>query len=163
MGKGAVWLFAFGAIVIELAVSFITNKIGLTNKAVGLGLFAGIWGACGYLGVYLTKASKGQGVVAFLVSSLAMAITMYFFVAILLGAATAELTTTTGQLAGADARLTAQAAQAAGNGIGAFFGIVVALVSFLIAFLSGMTGALTGGAAKTKAIGASGAPLRQAA
>ncbi len=150
MGKGAVWAFAFGAIVLGFIVSFVQQKLQL-GAAVGFGGMLGVWGAMGYLGVYLTKATKGQGIVAFLVSSIALSVIMYVVIATVFSHATSELTTTTVQVNGLSQADTQRAAAAAGGLMVGFFGAVVAIVGFLIAFISSMVGCLIGGSAKNKA------------
>jgi hypothetical protein len=156
------WAFAFGSILVVMAVGFIAQKIGLGN-VIGLGLDVAIFGVAGYLAVYMTKASKGQGIVAFLVSSLVLAVASYAAVSFIFSTATHELTTTTGALAGANAADTAKFAQAAGGLMGGFFGVIIAVVMLLVSFISGMVGCLTGGSAKNKALGSSSIQPRLAA
>jgi hypothetical protein len=162
MGKGAVWAFAFGAIVIMLVMGWVQAKVQL-GTAVGLGINLGIFGTMGYLGVYLTKATKGQGIVAFLVSSLVLAIASYAVMSFLFGHATSQLTTQVGTLGGANEAETARVAAAAGSVMGGVFGIIVAVVAFLISFISGLVGCLIGGSAKNKVVGAAGVGARAAA
>src|SRR5262249_2480463 len=122
-----------------------------------VGINLGLFGTMGYFGVYLTKASKGQGILAFLVSSVLFSVLSYIAISYVFGSATAELTTHTGSLAGADAADTPRAAPAAGNVIGA------GVIAFVIPFLAGMIGCLIGGAVKNKALGSGGAAARAAA
>jgi len=157
MGKGAVWAFAFGAIVVTLIAGYIQNKLAI-GGAVQAGVNLGLFGTMGYFGVYLTKASKGQGIVAFLVSSMVFAVLLYVATTMLFGAAGAQ--------AAAEAGTSAEnvrAAQAVGSAVGAFAGILVAVVGLIVSFLAGMIGCLIGGSAKNKALGGAGSPARVAA
>jgi len=153
MGKGAVWAFAFGAIIVTIIAAFIQNKLAV-GGAVQAGVNLGLFGTMAYFGVYLTKASKGQGIVAFLVSSLVFSVALYFVTSMLLVQATSELTTQTGAIAGASAADTARVAQAAGGAIGALAGIFVGVIAFVVSFLAGLIGCLIGGSAKNKALAA---------
>jgi hypothetical protein len=146
MGKGAVWAFAFGAIVVTLVAGYIQNKLAV-GGAVQAGVNLGLFGTMAYFGVYLTKASKGQGIVAFLVSSMVFGVLLYVATTMLFSAAGAQAAAEAGATA-ENARL----AQAAGGAIGSFAGILVAAVGFIITFLAGLIGSLVGGAAKNKAL-----------
>jgi hypothetical protein len=151
MGKGVVWAFAFGAIVVTIVAGIIQNKLAV-GGAVQAGVNLGLFGTMAYFGVYLTKASKGQGIVAFLCSSALFAVLSYVALSYFIGHATAELTTQTGNLAGANAADTARAAQAMGSAMGGAIGIIAAVIAFIITFLAGLVGSLIGGAAKNKAL-----------
>src|SRR5262245_9541760 len=105
MGKGAVWAFAFGAIVVTIVAAYIQNKLAI-GGAVQAGVNLGLFGTMAYFGVYLTKASKGQGIVAFLVSSLVFAVLIHVGTTLLFSAAGAQAAAQAG--ANAD---TARAAQ----------------------------------------------------
>jgi hypothetical protein len=158
MGKGAVWLFAFGAIVVTIVAAYIENKLAL-GGGVQAGVNLGLFGTMGYFGVYLTKASKGGGILAFLVSSLVFAVLIYVATTMLFASAGAQAAAQAG--ANAD---TARAAQAVGSAVGGIAGAFVAVVALIISFLAGMIGCLIGGAAKNKALGSSASsPARAAA
>ena len=158
MGKGAVWAFAFGAIVVTIVAAIIQSKLAV-GTAVQAGVNLGLFGTMGYFGVYLTKASKGQGIVAFLVSSLVFGVLVYVATTMFLGHVGAEAAVQAG--ANAD---TARAAQALGSAAGGIAGAFLAVVGVIISFLAGMIGCLIGGAAKNKALGSGGSsPARAAA
>jgi hypothetical protein len=148
MGKGAVWLFAFGAIIVTLVAGYIQSKLAV-GGAVQAGVNLGLFGTMAYFGVYLTKASKGQGIVAFLVSSMVFAVLLYVATTMLFGAAGAQVAAEAGTTAE-----NVRAAQAVGSAVGSFAGILVAAVAFIITFLAGLIGSLIGGAAKNKALAA---------
>ena len=148
MGKGVVWAFAFGAIVVTLVAAYIQNKLAI-GGAVQAGVNLGLFGTMAYFGVYLTKASKGQGIVAFLCSSVVFGVLVYVAATMLFSAAGAQAAAE----AGANAE-TARAAQAVGGAIGSFAGILAAIVAVIISFLAGLIGSLVGGAAKNKALAA---------
>ena len=158
MGTGMAWLIAFGSVLAALVVNVVGGKIGLP-WFVSLLLYLGIFGVAGYLATYMTQASSGTGILAFLVAGLVAAIGSYILVAMVFSAAGAEVSQ---KLAaqGADAQ---RLAQVAGSGIGAIAGAGVAVFLFLMTFIGGLIGCLIGSSAKNKALGSSAALRSRAA
>lgn len=149
---GLAWLFAFASVAAALGVSWLASSVHLPNSVQYI-LYVGIIGGAAFAGNYLTRASTGGTILAFLVASIAFAIGTYFLVAWAVQSATTALTTTVSTAAGAanDPNAT-QAAAAFGGTFGALAGILVAVLNGIVTIVAGITGAVIGGRAKKKAL-----------
>ncbi len=159
MGAGAVWLFALIGIVLGVVVTFVTKSMSF---AVTNALFFIVVGACGWAGVFLTKASAGKGILAFLVGSIGAAIAAYFLVAMMVASVTATATSGLAAGAGAENAQAMQAGAAVGNVFGAMFGIMAALKTFIVFFVAGIAGSVAGGKFKASVLGTGGAAAKAA-
>jgi hypothetical protein len=159
MGAGAVWLFALIGIVLGVVVLFATKSMSF---AVTNAIFFIVVGACGWAGVFLTKASAGKGILAFLVASLGAGIASYFLVSMLVASVTSTVTTGMATGVGADNAQAAQAGAALGSAMGAMVGILAALKTFIVFFAAGIAGSIAGGKFKAAALGQGGAAAKAA-
>jgi hypothetical protein len=163
MGSGMAWAFAIGSAIVAGGLGFAIQSSGLT-WLLGLILFIG----GGWAAVYLTKASTGMGILAFLVAGIIAGILTYFALKSAVSAATGALTDTMGQMgkgmgANADAQKQfAQAGAAMQSGFGAMVGIIGFVVALLRTFILGMIGCFIGGSMKKSALGGGAAPARAA-
>jgi hypothetical protein len=149
---GLAWLFAFASVAAALGVSWVASAVHLPSSVQYI-LYVGIIGAAAFASTYLTRASTGGGILAFLVASIAFAIGTYFLVSWMVQSATSALTTTVTTAAGAGADANAQQAAAAfGGAFGALAGILVAVLNGVVTIVAGITGAVIGGRAKKKAL-----------
>lgn len=160
MGAGAAWGIAIGASILGGIVAWVIPGAGLTWL-----LSLVIYGVAGWAAVYLTQASAGKGILAFLVGGIVSGVIAYFAiksaVSSAVGSASGELSKSMGELAKAGsaasrAQLDAQMAQASAamsSGFGAMAGVIAFVVSLIRTFLIGMIGCFIGSSMKKSAIG----------
>jgi hypothetical protein len=154
---GLAWAIAFGSVVMALLVNILASKVNLPTS-VTYGLYVGIVGAAGAMAVYLTRAGAGQGILAFLVASLVMAVGTYVILSMAVSAAASDIAAS----AGTDGtKITLN--QGAADTIGAIAGVVVAVVNLIVTFGAGLTGCLIGSSMKKKAAAADAPALQRMA
>ncbi len=157
MGAGMAWGFAIGSVVLATILGFIG-----VHGFVGTVLNIAVYMAGGYAAVFMTKASTGKGIVAFLVAGILSGIASFIIVKMAASAAMSAVgDSMKAQMAAAgaktgDAALNAQMAQA-GNAVAGGLGMMVAVMAFvgslIWCFLFGMVGCFIGGAMKKSALG----------
>src|SRR5271154_2816629 len=129
MGAGMAWGFALGAVVVATLLGLALH--GFVGTVINILLYiAGGWAA-----VFMTKASTGKGIVAFLVAGIVSGIVSFIIIKMAAGAAMAQVgdaMKTQMAAAGAkgDAALNAQMAQA-GNAVAGGLGMMVAVMAFV--------------------------------
>jgi len=159
MSSSVVWLFALVGIILGVVVSYATANMGaLVSNAI----FAVAVGGCAWAGVFLSKATTGKGILAFLVGSLGAAVAAYIMVSMMVSAATSTVTAGLAGAGGADSAHAAQAGAAVGNVFGAFFGVILALKAFAVFFAAGIAGSIAGGKFKAKILAERGGAAKAA-
>lgn len=135
------WLFAFGAVIAGIGVSYAVA--GLGQKVAAAAYFA-VVAAAGFSSMYFTRARLRGAVLAFLVVATLAAIAYFFLVESIFRTATVTMTDA---VSGGQAH--AEGVKAGGV-FGRVFGIVVAVVVFLETTIAGIGGAIAGDRSRGK-------------
>jgi hypothetical protein len=165
MGAGAAWGIAIGASALAGAMSFLISSTGITWLISLVVLLAGGWAT-----VFLTKATAGKGILAFLAGAVVASIIAYFgFKSMMTSAmaeASGEMQKAMGDLTKQGKATEAQVQQASAmiqGGLGAAAGGLAGFVTFIRVFLLGMIGCFIGSSMKKSALGAAGGSVAKAA
>ena len=136
MSGGMVWLFALGAIVLAELGGYLTAGMG---SKISAGVFFGVFAVCGFLGMFLTRAKTGIGVLAFILASIGSAIVFYVMVTSLFAGAATEAAN-----AAAAGQTETAVTEAAGATLGAAVGLFAGIIVLLGALVAGITGCVAG-------------------
>jgi hypothetical protein len=136
IGSGWVWAFALAAAVLGVGSGYLTS--GMDWK-IGSAVYFGIFAIAGFASMYLTSATTGTGVIAFLLAAIATAVFYYVLI-------TYALDTVTGAVVdsgGGDAAARETAKDAGGTFAG-MFGMIVAGINGVGTAVAGISGCVAG-------------------
>ena len=147
MSKGSAWLFALGAGLLSIVVTYIVTKANLPGK-VEHGLHFAIFIGAAVATIVFTKAGKGTAIGAGVVGALLCAVGSYFILSMIVSAGLAKGVDTTDAVGNANGHVALSAGASAVGG--AIAGAITAVINFVVAFAGSMVGAFGGGAVKEK-------------
>ncbi len=131
-----IWAFAVGAAVLGVGSGFVT--VGLSWK-VSSAIYFGIFGIAGFSATYLTRATTGTGVIAFLLAAIATAVFYYLIITYAVETVTGAVT----DVGGGDAA-SKDTAKEAGAAFAGMFGMIVAGINGIATAAAGIGGCIAG-------------------
>jgi hypothetical protein len=129
------WLFAFGAVVAGIGLSFALSGLG---QKVTAAVYFAVVAIGGFASTYLTRATVRGAVLSFVTAGLVAAVAYYLLVSHVVASATTTLGTA------ASGGAAASEAAKAGGTFGAVFGVVAAVVVLVESLVAGIGGAIAG-------------------
>ena len=162
MGAGMAFGFAIGVVILTSVLGFVHVSYTILNILLYI--------AAGWAAVYMTKASTGKGILAFLVAGLVAGVVTAIQVKMAMGAVSAAASSAMADAAkqaaangvkGADLNnALAQGGNALASGLSTMAMIMAFVMSLIRTFLFGMVGCFIGGAMKKSALGGGAAPAK---
>ncbi|HEU0030886.1 MAG TPA: hypothetical protein VFQ53_09640 [Kofleriaceae bacterium] len=154
LSRHTIWLFAFGAIIAGIGISYAVAGLG---QKVAAGAYFAVVAAAGFASMYFTRARLRGAVLAFLSVATIAAIAYFFLVSHIFATATSTMAdAVSGGQAHADG-------VKAGGVMGHFFGVFVAIIVFLETTIAGIGGAIAGDRSRGKDGGSALAALARSA
>jgi hypothetical protein len=132
---GWAWGFALAAAALGVGSGFVTS--GLDWK-IASAIYFGIFAVAGFGATYLTRATTGTGVIAFVVAAIATAVFYYLIVTYAVETVTGAVAETGGDAAARDT------AREAGGAFAGVFGMFVAAIVGIGTAAAGISGCVAG-------------------
>jgi len=131
-----IWLFALGAALAGVGSGFLTSGL---NWKIASAIYFGIFAIAGFCATYLTEATTGKGVIAFLLAAIATAVFYYLIV-------TYAVETVTGAVVdvGSGDAASKATAKDAGATFAGMFGMIVAAINGIGTAAAGISGCVAG-------------------